>query len=65
MSGFTQKELHKLMTAYRQAELPSQLWATLTPISENWSIANLLEELAAEAEAIKKQRGASNRPPRT
>ena len=65
MSGFTQKELHKLMTAYRQAELPSQLWATLTPISENWSIANLLEELAAEAEAIKKQRGGSNRPVRT
>ena len=65
MSGFTQKELHKLMTAYRQAELPSQLWATLTPISENWSINNLLEELAAEAEAIKKQKADSNRPPRT
>ena len=65
MSGFTQKELHKLMTAYRGAELPSQLWATLTPISENWSITNLLEELAAEAEAIKKQREGSNRPTRT
>jgi len=65
MSGFTQKELHKLMTAYRQAELPSQLWATLTPISENWSITNLLEELAAESEAIKKQRQGSNRPTRT
>ena len=65
MSGFTQKELHKLMTAYRQAELPSQLWVTLTPISENWSIANLLEELAAEAEAIKKQQKGSNRPPRS
>ena len=65
MSGFTQKELHKLMTAYRQAEMPSQLWATLTPISENWSITNLLEELAAESEAIKKQRQGSNRPTRT
>ena len=65
MSGFTQKELHTLMTAYRQAELPSQLWATLTPISENWSITNLLDELAAEAEAIKKQREGSNRPVRT
>jgi hypothetical protein len=63
MSGFTQKELHKLMTAYRQAELSSQLWATLTPISENWSITNLLEELATEAEAIKKQKAGSNRPP--
>jgi len=65
MSGFTQKELHKLMTAYRHAELPSQLWATLTPISEKWSTANLLEELAAESEAIKKQRGGSTRPAHT
>ena len=62
MSGFTQKELHKLMTAYRLAELPSQLWATLTPISENWSTANLLEELAAESEAITKQKEGSKRP---
>ena len=56
MSGFTQKELHTLMTAYRGSDLPPQLWATLTPISENWSVADLLAELAAEAEAIKKQR---------
>ena len=65
MSGFTQKELHKLMTAYRLAELPSQLWATLTPISENWSVTNLLEELAAESEAIKKQKEGSTRPTHT
>jgi len=65
MSGFTQKELHKLMTAYRLAELPSQLWATLTPISENWSVTNLLEELAAESEAIKKQKEDSKRPAHT
>jgi hypothetical protein len=56
MSGFTQKELHILMAAYRGSELPSQLWATLTPVSENWFVADLLDELAAEAEAIKKQR---------
>lgn len=56
MSGFTQKELHLLMTAYRGSDLPPQLWATLTPISENWSVADLLAELAAEAEAVKKQR---------
>jgi len=65
MSGFTQKELHKLMTAYRLAELPSQLWATLTPISENWSTTNLLEELAAESEAITKQKDGSTRPAHT
>ena len=56
MSGFTQKELHTLMAAYRGFELPAQLWATLTPVSENWSVADLLDELVAEAEAIKKQR---------
>jgi hypothetical protein len=44
------------MAAYRGSELPSQLWATLTPVSENWFVADLLDELAAEAEAIKKQR---------
>ena len=65
MSGFTQKELHKLMTAYRQSELPSQLWATLTPISKNWSLSDLLEELAKESEAIAKQRKSTNRPSRT
>ena len=56
MSGFTQKELHTLMTAYRGCGMPSQLWATLTPVSENWSLTDLLDELAAEAEAISNQR---------
>ena len=56
MSGFTQKQLHTLMTAYRKAGLPTQHWATLTPISEDWPLTDLLDELDAEAEAIKKQR---------
>lgn len=51
-SGLTQKELHLLMTAYRKAKLPTQLWAALTPTSEKWSIAALLEELAAERDEI-------------
>ncbi len=52
---FTQKELHTLMGAYRRAGLAKQLWATLTPTSEDWSLSDLLEELAREAEAVKKQ----------
>ncbi|MCD6187915.1 MAG: DUF3783 domain-containing protein [Desulfuromusa sp.] len=56
MSGFTQKELHTLMAAYRKFKLPIQHWATLTPISESWAVTDLLDELEAEAEAIKKQR---------
>jgi hypothetical protein len=55
MSGFTQQELHILMSAYRQAGLPSQLWATLTPISENWTLGDLLKELLKEAKAFRKQ----------
>jgi hypothetical protein len=55
MSGFTQEEVHRLMNAYRQAGLPRQFWATLTPASESWSVSHLLEELAAEDEAMKGQ----------
>ena len=56
MSGFTQEELHILMNAYRKAGLPPQLWATLTPVSENWTLATLLLELSKEDKALKKQR---------
>ena len=56
MSGFTQKELHTLMASYRKSKLPTQHWATLTPVSESWVVTDLLDELEAEAEAIKKQR---------
>lgn len=56
MSGFTQQEVHLLMNAYRQAGLPPQLWATLTPVSEGWTVAALLEELAAEAAAMQQRR---------
>ena len=53
MSGFTQNEVHKIMYAYRQAGLPAQLWATLTPISENWLLADLLNELVKESTFLK------------
>jgi len=56
LSGFTQNDLHKLISGYRQYQLPRQLWATLTPISEKWPIAELLEELSKEAQAMKKLR---------
>jgi hypothetical protein len=56
MSGFTQKELYRLMAIYRLSEFPTPLWASLTPISETWTISHLLNELAAEAEAMKKRK---------
>ena len=55
MSGLAQKELYKLIAVYRLSELPSQFWASVTPVSEMWSVARLLSELAAETEATKKQ----------
>ncbi|MBN1225896.1 MAG: DUF3783 domain-containing protein [Deltaproteobacteria bacterium] len=56
MSGLNQQELQKFMTAYKYAGMPPQLWAGLTPISENWLLKTLLDELSAEAEAFKKLR---------
>lgn len=55
MSGFLQSEVHTLMTAFRQAGLPRQLWATLTPVSENWTLAALLAELAEEDRAMQQK----------
>ena len=56
MSGFTQNEVHRIMVAYRQAGLPTQLWATLTPVSENWLLSDLLRELGKESEFFKKKK---------
>lgn len=60
MSGFLHSEVHTLMTAFRQAGLPRQLWATLTPVSENWTLAALLAELAEEDRAMQRKRQAEN-----
>jgi hypothetical protein len=48
MSGFAERELQWFMAEYRKLKLERPLWATLTPVSENWKIERLLEELAAE-----------------
>lgn len=55
MCGLTHKELHRLMGIYRGSGFPKQLWATLTPISENWTVKDLLEELAKESEAMRQR----------
>ena len=51
---------HSGVKIYCLSELPSPLWASLTPISETWSISHLLDELAAESEAMKKQKEGVN-----
>ena len=56
MCGLTQKELHILMSGSREAGMKPPLWATLTPTSETWTIQDLLKELAAEHEAMKRRK---------
>ncbi len=52
LSGITEEELHTIMKAYRGLGLPKPLWAVLTPVSENWTLSELLEELTAESKAL-------------
>jgi hypothetical protein len=61
MSGFLQSEVHTLMTAFRQAKLPRQLWATVTPVSEHWTLAALLTELAEEDRVMQQKRPKKNK----
>ncbi|MFO7496787.1 MAG: DUF3783 domain-containing protein [Desulfobacterales bacterium] len=56
MSGLSERELHALMGGYRQTGFAAQLWATLTPTSEAWTIHSLLEELDAERRAFQRRR---------
>jgi len=60
MSGLTEKELHQLMIAYRKSGMAPQMWATLTPISENWVLRNLLKELQAENAAMRRRQAGQN-----
>jgi hypothetical protein len=55
MAGITQNEMHRLMTGCRESKMKPTLWATLTPTSETWTIQSLLNELAAEHEAMQKR----------
>ena len=48
MSGLEGQELHMIMAAWRKMEMETPLWATLTPISQNWPLNKLLAELLAE-----------------
>lgn len=48
MSGLTEKELHRTMSAYKKLKMAKPLWATLTPTSENWTVEALILELKNE-----------------
>ena len=54
LSGITEKELHLIMTAWKDLGLPRQLWAALTPTSETWTLRALIRELQSEYMAMLK-----------
>ena len=66
MSGMLDCDLHTLMKAYRESDLPRPLWASVTPTSEKWTIKALLIELLKEREALReatnRQAPPSNQP---
>ncbi len=52
VAGITEGELHRLLSAYKNQGLPRPLWATLTPYSDTWPLADLITELQREREAM-------------
>jgi hypothetical protein len=56
VGGLTEKELMRLMAVCKKTGMANALWATLTPTSENWTVKQLLAELAAERKEMQKRR---------
>jgi len=44
------------MTACKKSGMQNPLWAVLTPVSETWTVQQLLAELAREREALQKRK---------
>lgn len=63
ISGFTEKELHALLAAFREEGIPRPLLAALTPTSETWPVRVLLRELSREAEEMKRLRQKNGNQP--
>ena len=54
VAGISERQLQTLMTVCRETGMKQALWATLTPTSETWLLRDLLRELAAERDALKR-----------
>jgi len=68
VGGISQKKLKKFMALMKESQLEYPLWATLTPVSQNWQLKELLNELNKENIAIKawqqlKKLKNQNKPP--
>ncbi|MCU0563686.1 MAG: DUF3783 domain-containing protein [Desulfobacterales bacterium] len=55
VAGITEAQLIGLMTACKKTGMQPALWAVLTPVSESWTVGQLLAELAREREAMQKR----------
>jgi len=55
VAGISENELHTLMNTCRASGMQPPLWAVLTPVSETWSLRQLVAELAAERAALEKE----------
>lgn len=57
VGGITQAQLIGLMNVCKKSGMRASLWACLTPVSETWSLSQLLAELARERDAMAKRKG--------
>jgi hypothetical protein len=56
VAGITEAQLISLMTVCKKSGMQQPLWAVLTPVSEKWTVEQLLAELAREREALQKKK---------
>jgi hypothetical protein len=56
VAGITEAQLVGLMNICKKSGMQPALWAVLTPISEKWTVQQLLTELAREREALQKRK---------
>lgn len=56
VAGITEAQLIGLMSVCRKSGMQPALWAVLTPVSERWTVEQLLAELAREREALQKKK---------
>ena len=56
VAGITEAQLISLMTVCKKSGMQQALWAVLTPVSEKWTVEQLLAELVREREALQKKK---------
>jgi len=65
LSGFSDKELHAVIDAYRlNKQMPKAIFATVTELSENFKVKDLLAELELEKKQIEAAQAPGNSSPR-